>query len=56
MDILTSVEILNTIIQWFSHGITHALKDGYVKSKREGQIVFSCYTSDLVIYFIYFFK
>jgi hypothetical protein len=43
------------IIQWFSHGIPRAFKDGYVKSKREGQDVFSRYTSDLVIHFIYFF-
>ena len=42
------------IIQWFSHGITHALEEGYVKSKREGQDVVSCYASDLVIHFIYF--
>jgi len=52
MDIWTYVEISDTYDK--SHGITNALKDGYVKSKHEGKGVVSCYTSDLEIHFIYF--
>jgi len=52
MDILTYVEISDTYDK--SHGTTHALKDGYVKSKHEGQSAVSCHTSDLETHFIYF--
>jgi len=52
MDILTYVEISDTYDK--SHGITHAIKGGYVKSKHEAQDVVSCYTSDWEIHFIYF--
>ena len=43
-----------TTIKWFSYGPTRALNDDYVKSERVGQDVISCYTSYLVINFIYF--